>query len=66
MIHELSLLRRGNQVGNGVNTDRHVGKEPSEFCTPFNHAVYIFFAAYRFRIFSRIAAGSAENKLFLF
>ena len=66
LIHELALLRSGDQLRHGCRADGHIGEQPCEFCTHIDHGIEIFLAADDLDILAGVAAGNAKEQLALF
>ena len=65
LIHELALLRSGDQLRHGCCADGHISEEPREFCAHVDHGIEIFLAADDLDILAGVAAGNAKEQLAL-
>ena len=63
VVHELTLLRRGDQLRHSRRTNRHIGEQPCELCTHIDHGIKVFLAADDLHILAGVAAGDAEQQL---
>lgn len=66
MIHVLTLVRGGHELGHCVHAHGHVGKEPAKFTALFDHGVKIRLTADDIGILSVIAGGKAKGQFFGF
>ena len=60
-----TLLGRGHEVGGGVGAHGHVGEDPAEEGTLFNHPVKVFLRAHGTGVLAGKAGGDAERQTVL-
>ena len=66
VIHVLSLVRGGHELGDSVDTDRHIGKEPAKLTALFDHGVKIRLTADDISILTVVAGRKTKRQLFGF